>query len=255
MSEISREKGPNRPKNGPDDEPVKQTAAPADKLVTRTEVARVLRKSVSTIRRMEGTVLEPVVGSDGVHRFRYEEVRQLQVIPPERELSPGDYDCEMAAAAFALFDDEADPIDVVIRLRYDPRAVSAMYEEWTRMRGALFVPADVVAKLEYYVTESVLPLADANALLDAIAKMLALWCESCRLRSPVLCVQCAAAMSSETLKRHAARCAQDADARAGRRRNVRLKRLARDRAKAAAADRTAEGTTSSSEPADTSKEG
>jgi hypothetical protein len=46
--------------------------------MTRGEVARALRRSIATVRRIEGVYLHPQKGADGVHQFDPEEVRRLQ---------------------------------------------------------------------------------------------------------------------------------------------------------------------------------
>ena len=50
------------------------TTLPHDTLLTRADVAREIGKHVSTVRRLEQkSVLTPVVGPDGVHRFRHDD--------------------------------------------------------------------------------------------------------------------------------------------------------------------------------------
>lgn len=48
------------------------------KLVTRGDVARYLGKSVATVRRAEGRHLHPRRDANGVHHFRFEEVKALR---------------------------------------------------------------------------------------------------------------------------------------------------------------------------------
>ncbi len=108
----------------------------AGKLLKRSEAARLLGVSAATIRRMEGTTLAPVLGPDGVHRFREEHVRELVIhrvrMVPE---SPDAYDAEEAATALDLFDQDVHPVDVVKRTKLHPRAVAAMHREWVSPRG------------------------------------------------------------------------------------------------------------------------
>jgi hypothetical protein len=51
-----------------------ETAGTTRRLLTRTEAARALKCSESTVRRLEGDVLTPIVGEDGVHRFDVVEI-------------------------------------------------------------------------------------------------------------------------------------------------------------------------------------
>src|SRR5579871_6249505 len=46
-------------------------------MLTRSQVARRLQKSVASIRRVEGVLLHPVRDGRGVHRFRVDEVEAL----------------------------------------------------------------------------------------------------------------------------------------------------------------------------------
>ena len=50
-----------------------------DKLLKRNEVADILGTSVSTVRRLEGSTLRPIVGERGEHLFHDEHVRELVV--------------------------------------------------------------------------------------------------------------------------------------------------------------------------------
>jgi hypothetical protein len=46
-------------------------------MLTRSQVARRLGRSVATVRRLEGSILHPHIDGDGVHRFDESEVRQV----------------------------------------------------------------------------------------------------------------------------------------------------------------------------------
>lgn len=85
--------------------------AATDKLLKRNEVAEILGTSVSTVRRMEGSTLRPIVGDRGEHLFHEEHVREL-VVQRTRVMSQGAdaYDGAMAAIAFELFDAGQGPV-------------------------------------------------------------------------------------------------------------------------------------------------
>jgi phage protein D len=51
------------------------------KMLTRTQVARRLGKSLATVRRLEGVQLHPHVDANGVHRF---EVREVELLARRR---------------------------------------------------------------------------------------------------------------------------------------------------------------------------
>src|SRR5262245_54162504 len=46
-----------------------RVSPPSSALPTRAEAAALLRCSISTVRRLEGNTLHPIVGPDGVHLF------------------------------------------------------------------------------------------------------------------------------------------------------------------------------------------
>src|SRR3954469_6470109 len=47
----------------------KEATSPSPALLTRADAAALLHCSISSVRRLEGDVLHPIVGADGVHRF------------------------------------------------------------------------------------------------------------------------------------------------------------------------------------------
>lgn len=52
-----------------EDKNSKRVASPSPALLTRADAAALLHCSISSVRRLEGDVLHPIVGADGVHRF------------------------------------------------------------------------------------------------------------------------------------------------------------------------------------------
>src|SRR5260370_25176197 len=133
------------PLEGAQPEPVAAPTARRDRLLKRREAANLLGVHESTVRRMEKeSVLVPVRGPDGVHRFHEEHVRELVVQQRVRTTPAGPeaYDAETAVAVFELFDQEVHPVDVVKQLKLDPRAVAAMHRQWVSMRGGYVVTAE-----------------------------------------------------------------------------------------------------------------
>lgn len=70
-------------------------------MLTRSQVAKRLGKSIATVRRLEGSALHPIQDRDGVHRFDAREVdavkrgrRSPSAIqwPPARETDSSDHD-------------------------------------------------------------------------------------------------------------------------------------------------------------------
>ena len=54
-------------------------AVPGGKLLKRAEVARRLGLSMSSVRRMEGTTLQPIVAPNGVRYFAEEQIEAVFV--------------------------------------------------------------------------------------------------------------------------------------------------------------------------------
>ena len=185
-----------------------------DRLLKRSEVAEVLGASVSTVRRMEGLTLRPIVGERGEHLFHEEHVRALVVERTRVTSQSADgYDGVMAAAAFEIFDAGDGPVEVVKQLKADPRAVRTLLREWADLRGGFFVGAEVAAKLEKVaVLEGLFPVATDVQLLQILDDCQPALCECCARRPSRLCLSCVTNRRSEVEKlvvRRAAR--QDAN--------------------------------------------
>lgn len=116
------------------------------RLLRRTEAARLLGVSKSTLRRMEGTSLTPVVGPKNVHLFQEEEVRSVVVTRRARfDSQPGSG--EIAAEAFALFDAGLHVVDVVKQLRAMPDVIESLYATWARLRGMMVLSVEARSEL------------------------------------------------------------------------------------------------------------
>jgi hypothetical protein len=195
-------------------------AVPGDKLLRRVDVARHLNCSTSTIRRMEGTVLTPVVGPGGVHLFHERHVREV-VQRGRSSSSPDAFDGEMAARAFELFDAGMNVVDVVKETKFDPRAVKAMQDHWARARGCLVIPADSLRELcridwIEWVDEA-FPLVEARYLIASLKASKPEPCERCERKTPTLCVPCMRALKRD----EALRLARKNEADQARRQTVR----------------------------------
>ncbi|HKO52270.1 MAG TPA: hypothetical protein VJV79_31395 [Polyangiaceae bacterium] len=161
-------------------------------LLTRGQVARRLGTSLSTVRRMEGEQLRPIIGPRGVHYFEETEIQAVFVRVrrsrmPDNERADG----TLAAAAFALFQRGADVVAVVKELREAPEKVESLLGHWTRLRGTVLLDAKCLAAIASDLSADA--LADESALLSAIAEFkkrnaqccvlcereTAFWCRSC----------------------------------------------------------------------------
>jgi hypothetical protein len=104
----------------------------------RTEVARRLGISLTTLRRMEGTRLHPATGPDGVRFFDEAEVEAavvtFQGIRARRAATLKPSDGEIAAAAFELFDGGTSLVEVVKQLQVAPDRLGALHRAWASLR-------------------------------------------------------------------------------------------------------------------------
>ena len=97
-------------------------------LLTRSQAARRMRVSVSTVRRMEGDALDPVV-IEGRHYFRADDVESVR---PRT-------DGEIAARAFEAFSAGKNVVATVIELEQPPALIEDLYKSWQRLSGDLIV--------------------------------------------------------------------------------------------------------------------
>jgi hypothetical protein len=107
-------------------------------MLTRTETARELGVSVSTVRRLERSRLHPVTELDGSHVFDAEEIRTLARERADTRIprSSG----ELAARACELFREGRGVVDVVIALRQPFELVREWQRSYLADAGTLLVP-------------------------------------------------------------------------------------------------------------------
>jgi DNA-binding transcriptional MerR regulator len=109
--------------------------------LTRDDVAKRLGVSVSTVRRLEGTRLHPVIDDKSVRRFRASDVERLakeleaeqrsprnaqQAVVRAAEMSKG----ELAALVFERLEQRHSLAEIVIALRVPPEDVRELYHTW-----------------------------------------------------------------------------------------------------------------------------
>ncbi|MES1185096.1 MAG: hypothetical protein ABUL60_14885 [Myxococcales bacterium] len=174
----------------------KPATLPADgKLLRRTEAARLLGVSKSTLRRMEGTALTPVVGPRNVHLFQEEEVRAV-VVTRRAHLDTQASSGGIAADAFTLFDAGLHVVDAVKQLRVSPDVIEGLYERWARLRSMLILSAETRSEIA-----TVLMGWDDKSLQTApdVLAFLKRWmidescrsCSECRTEMAAFCRTCA----------------------------------------------------------------
>ncbi len=168
-------------------------AGPSGRLLTRGQVARRLGTSLSTVRRMEGEQLKPIIGPRGVHYFEETEiqavfVRVRRARMPDNERADG----TLAAAAFVLFQRGADVVAVVKELREAPEKIETLLEHWKRLRGTVLIDAQSLAVIASELNADALP--DESTLLSAVAefkKRNSQCCVLCERETAYWCRNCA----------------------------------------------------------------
>ena len=119
--------------NGQDD--VKQAS------LTRDDVAKRLGVSVSTVQRLEGSKLHPLIGENGVRRFKPNDVEQLAVVLAAGRNTPRNAEKavvraieltkgEVAALVFERLEQRHSLAEIVIALRVPPEEVRELYHTW-----------------------------------------------------------------------------------------------------------------------------
>jgi len=181
---------------------------PAGRLLRRTEAARMLGVSKSTLRRMEGEALTPVVGPRNVHLFQEEEVRAI-VVTRRAHLESGPTAGDIAAEAFALFDAGVHVVDAIKQLRVAPELVERLHATWARLRGLLVLSVDGRAA----ITSTVRGWDDGSMKTEAdVLAFLKKWmldesfrhCSECRTEMASFCRVCAKRWGLAAAREHAA---------------------------------------------------
>jgi hypothetical protein len=115
-----------------EDKKLPGAASPGPALLTRAEAAALRRCSISSVRRLEGDVLHPIVGPDGVHRFDRAEITRLA---SSRSPLPihGSKEGERDARVFEAFEEGKGLREIVTTLRLPVDLVSKLHVSWQKM--------------------------------------------------------------------------------------------------------------------------
>ncbi|HYP97835.1 MAG TPA: hypothetical protein VER96_04120 [Polyangiaceae bacterium] len=196
--------------DAPDEAEIVDTAKLAGasgRLLTRGQVARRLGTSLSTVRRMEGAQLKPIIGPRGVHYFEETEIQAVFVrVRRASMLNNERADGALAAVAFALFERGTDAVAVVKELRETPEKVERLLEHWNRLRGTVLLDAKSLAAIASDLNADT--LSDENAVLSAIAefkKHSAQCCVLCERETAYWCRNCAQDAGRAHAEEHDAR--------------------------------------------------
>ena len=169
-----------------------------NKLLKRSEAARLLGVSVSTLRRKEGDLIQPVIDADGFHRFAESELRAVMVTVRHRQAvaSMGPNAGDVAAEVFTLLDEQLHPAEIVKRLRLPPDVVMALHEQWAHMHEAFLVTKEEAVEIARHVgvwraTSGPQAVAQIKARVETLLRLNASpQCKRCGDRSACICEPC-----------------------------------------------------------------
>lgn len=167
-------------------------AVPAGKLLKRADAARRLGVSTSSIRRMEGTDLQPIIGPDGVRYFAEEQVEAVYVrIRRTCNVQPSDDSGLVAARVFEHLNAGANPADIVKALRLEPHIVEQLVAQWLRLSRTLLLTSEQTREVQRALGAD--PVVDEASLLGAIAEYKRAspdYCARCKTARAVHCMEC-----------------------------------------------------------------
>ena len=129
LERMPMSKNPEQPHN---DKKSKESSLPSSSLLTRAEAAALLHCSISSIRRLEGHTLHPLVGPDGVHRF---DPVDLVRVASERSTTTIDAskEGERDAKVFDALEDGKMLREIVTTMRLPVDVATKLHTAWLKM--------------------------------------------------------------------------------------------------------------------------
>ena len=115
-----------------EDKTPKRGTSPSPALLTRAEAAALLHCSISSVRRLEGDVLHPIVGADGVHRFDPAELARVASHRSSRSVD-GSKEGERDARVFEALEEGKGLREIVTTFRLPADLVSRLHASWLKM--------------------------------------------------------------------------------------------------------------------------
>ena len=115
-----------------EDQNSKRVTSPSSALLTRAEAAALLHCSISSVRRLEGDVLHPIVGADGVHRFDPPELARVASHRSSRSVD-GSKEGERDARVFEALEEGKGLREIVTTFRLPADLVSRLHASWLKM--------------------------------------------------------------------------------------------------------------------------
>lgn len=161
-----------------------------DRLILRTQAAKLIPCSVATLRRLEKTVLRPIlVDEKGVHWHSLKQVQAYAASLKPAALAADTVDGAIAGAAFELFDANADAADVVKALKIPSAQARQLQAEWADLRGVMLISGTTLSKIRSFRTTDDNPILTGEELLVFLEQLDIPSCAVCR-RTPTFCLIC-----------------------------------------------------------------
>jgi hypothetical protein len=172
-------------------EPAPGPSTAGDRLLKRREAAQVLEMSESTFRRrVEGKLLVPQIGADGIRRYPENLVRRLIVERRTAEPTADAYDGATAARVFDLLERGVHPVQVVQEAQIHPHAVAAIHGSFAELRDGYLVPAQIAHEISGFPWLPLHPIVKASDLAIALRGALVPLCQKCRGAPAEYCARC-----------------------------------------------------------------
>jgi hypothetical protein len=164
-----------------------------DRLILRTQVARILGVHVSTVRRLEKTgALKPVViDPSGAHLHSLRAVQEYaaQMKTPAMPVPEDNIDGELTAQAFTLLDGDAGAADLVTTLKIPSAVARKLEQEWAELRGHIIIDGATLNRIRARRSSSEYPLFSGEDILKYMDSIEFDRCLGCR-RPATFCTLC-----------------------------------------------------------------
>jgi len=127
--------------DSPDASEAAESELPVVELLGTAEAAKLMGVSERTMARRinEGTLPAKRDRRAQGHPWRISKSVVLEMGPAVRKRTPRqervDIEGELAAAAFKLFEDCVEPVQIVIRLKAQPEAIMKLHSQWLALRA------------------------------------------------------------------------------------------------------------------------
>jgi hypothetical protein len=169
-------------------------------MLSRDEAATRLGVTPQELRRRQRTgQLKPAKRGDrGKVYYRVQDIEALVATmrdkPDGNMMTPGmaaiSYTGEQASMVFAALREGKSIDECIIDLKIIPAIVKALALEYASIKGALFLPGDVVTAINRLPLDGPMPITKAEEVLAVLTRAADPKCVECDKRYPILCKHC-----------------------------------------------------------------